>query len=320
MELRHLRYFLALTEELHFGRAAARMHITQPPLSQQIQRLERELGVQLFDRDRRHVRLTTAGELLKIEAQRTVAQADRLLSVAEDVRTGGYGRLRIGFVGSALYGQLPSLLRAVRQQAPQVTISAVELETGPQLVALAGDSLDIGVVRPPTVLPSLNVQVIAQEQLVVALPQDHRLPAGQPVALPDLAGEPFVLFSPQHGSGFWEVIAKACGSAGFAPRVIYEAEHVHTMVGLVASGMGLSLVPEAVRRLLLEGVRYERLADPVPTLPLALAWDPARSFPALERVLEIMLRQARLNGQPASLHGEPRQPASGACPAPSRPR
>lgn len=302
MDLRHLRYFLAVAEELHFGRAAARMHIAQPPLSQQIQRLERELGLQLFERDRRHVRLTRAGELLQIEARRTVAQADRLLQVADDVRTGGAGRLRIGFVGSSLYGQLPSLLRAIRQQAPHVTVSAVELETGPQLAALTTDVLDLGVVRPPAVLPSLAVQVIDEEELVVALPEDHHLPRGRPVALSDLAGAPFVLFSPQHGEGFWEVIVQACGSAGFAPHVVYEAEHVHTMVGLVASGMGVSLVPEAVRRLSLEGVRYERLLNPAPRLPLALAWDPHRSFPALERVLDIVIEQSRRNrgiGAPA---------------------
>ncbi|MCZ2849117.1 LysR substrate-binding domain-containing protein [Modestobacter sp. VKM Ac-2978] len=293
MDLRHLRYFLAVADELHFGRAAARLHIAQPPLSQQIQRLERELGVQLFERDRRHVRLTRAGEVLQVEARRTVAQADRLLDVAEDVRTGGTGRVRLGFVGSSLYGQLPALLRAVRQQAPQLTVSAVELESGPQLAGLLEDTLDLGVLRPPASTPSLAVQVIEEEELVVALPKEHPLPVGRPVALADLADEPFVLFARTHGEGFWQVVTQACGQAGFSPNIVYDAEHVHTMVGLVASGMGVSLVPQAVRRLNLTGVRYERLAGTAPRLPLALAWDPRRSFPALERVLEIVTVQAR---------------------------
>lgn len=293
VDLRHLRYFLAVADELHFGRAAARLHIAQPPLSQQIQRLERELGLQLFERDRRHVRLTRAGEVLQVEARRTVAQADRLLDVAEDVRTGGSGRVRLGFVGSSLYGQLPALLRAVRQQAPQITLSAVELESGPQLAGLAEDTLDIGVLRPPSSIPALAVHVLEQEELVAALPRNHPLPVGQPVDLADLAEEPFVLFHRDHGQGFWQVVVQACGQAGFSPRIVYDAEHVHTMVGLVASGLGVSLVPEAVRRLALTGVRYERLASPAPRLPLALAWDPHRTFPALERVLEILTAQAR---------------------------
>ncbi|WP_222050007.1 LysR substrate-binding domain-containing protein [Modestobacter lapidis] len=293
MDLRHLRYFLAVAEELHFGRAAARLHIAQPPLSQQIQRLERELGLKLFERDRRHVRLTPAGEVLQVEARRTLAQADRLLDVAADVRTGGFGRVRVGFVGSSLYGQLPALLRAVRQQAPQVTLSAVELESGPQLAGLIEDTLDLGVLRPPASTPSLAVQVIEEEELVAALPEDHPLPVGRPVALADLAEEPFVLFTREHGEGFWQVVVQACGQAGFSPNIVFNAEHVHTMVGLVASGMGVSLVPQAVRRLDLTGVRYERIAAPTPRLPLALAWDPRRSFPALERVLEIVTVQAR---------------------------
>lgn len=317
MDLRHLRYFLAVAEELHFGRAAARLHIAQPPLSQQIQRLERELGLTLFDRDRRQVRLTRAGELLQVEARRTVAQADRLIDVARDVRSGGSGRVRIGFVGSSLYGQLPSLLQALRHQAPRVTVSVLELESGPQLAGLAEDTLDLGVLRPPAVTPSLAVHVIAEEELVVALPKDHPLPVGCPVALADLAAEPFVLFTREHGEGFWQVVVQACGLAGFSPRVVFNAEHVHTMVGLVASGMGVSLVPEAVRRLDLAGVRYERLAGPVPRLPLALAWDPHRSFPALERALEIFTAEARRQrgGVPVGGTGAASRRA-----APSRPR
>lgn len=288
MDLRHLRYFLAVAEELHFGRAAARLRIAQPPLSQQIQRLERELGVTLFERDRRHVKLTPEGEILRTEARRTVAQADRLLDVARDVRTGESGRVRIAFVGSSLYGPLPQLMRALRAKAPHITLAVSEMETGPQLAGLAEDGLDLGVLRPPVPVPSLAVRDLVSEDLVVALPDDHPLPVGEEVPLEALAAEPFVLFAAQHGLGFWKAVVQACGAAGFAPNVVYEAEHIHTMVGMVASGLGVSMVPASVRRLGLWGVRYERLRGPAPQLRLALAWEPQRTFPALERVVEIV--------------------------------
>lgn len=299
MDLRHLRYFLAVADELHFGRAAARLHIAQPPLSQQVKRLERELGVALFVRDRRHVKLTREGEILRIEARRTVAQADRLLDVAKDVRAGAAGRVRIAFVGSSLYGPLPQLMRAVRAGAADISLAVSEMETGTQLTELAEDRLDLGVLRPPVPAPSLAVRDLVSEDLVVALPEDHPLPVGKEVPLDALACEPFVLFPAQLGLGFWETVVQACGAAGFAPHIVYEAEHVHTMVGMVASGLGVSLVPASVRRLALWGVRYERLSGRVPQLRLALAWESQRVFPALERVVEIMIDEShRLTAAP----------------------
>jgi len=288
-----LRYFVVVAEELHFGRAAARLHMAQPPLSQQIQRLERELGVQLFERNRRKVELTRAGKILLLEARRAVDQADKVLEVARDVRTGRAGRVRIGFVGSALYGPLPRLLEALRGQAPDVQLSLLEMETGTQLSRLVEDELDLGFMRSPVPYPELAVQEISSEQLVVALPLRHPHPHGEPVRIESLADEPFVLFSAQLGRGFWDLVTRTCGAAGFAPRVVYEAEHVHTMLGMVASGLGVSLVPESVQRVRLDGLRYERVAGEAPRLPLALAWDPRRSFPALEHVIEIVTAESR---------------------------
>lgn len=294
MELRHLRYFVTVAEELHFGRAASRLHMAQPPLSQQIKRLERELGVQLFERTRRKVELTLTGELLLAEARRALAQADRVLDLARDVRTGEAGRVRIGFVGSALYGPLPALLQALRRQAPKITLSILEMETGPQVTGLVNDELDLGFMRPPPeAVPPLAVRVLLSEELVAALPQQHPHPEGEPVPLAALATEPFVLFPASHGHGFWDVVMRACASAGFVPHIVYEAEHVHTMAGMVASGLGVSLLPASMRRLSLDGLRYEDIEGDAPLLPLALAWDPRRPFPALERVIEIITSEVR---------------------------
>jgi Transcriptional regulator len=287
VQIRRLKYFIAVAEELHFGRAAARLHIAQPPLSQQIQRLEEELGLKLFDRDRHSVRLTRAGKLLLLESRRAVAQAERVLSVARDIRTGEAGQVRIGFVGSSLYGGIPTMIRELRMASPDIRITAVEMETGAQLTALNEDVIDLGVVRTSTVPDPLALQIVTSDDLVVALPSDHRIGPREVVRLSQLAEDPFVLFKPENGLGFWELVISSCAAAGFTPHVVYEGEHVHTMIGMVAAGVGVSLVPEPVRSLKIWGVRYARLAEPAPRLPLALAWDPHRSFAALDRVIEV---------------------------------
>jgi DNA-binding transcriptional LysR family regulator len=288
MQIRRFRYFIAVAEELHFGRAAERLHIAQPPLSQQIQRLEQELGLVLFDRNRHSVHLTKAGAELLVEARRAVAQSDRVISVARDIRTGESGRVRIGFVGSALYAGVPAMIRELRQAAPDIRISASEMETGAQLVAINNDVIDLGVVRTPLSTNELAVHAITTDDLIVALPHDHRLARSQTLDLSQLADESFVFFKPDEGRGFWEVVISACAAAGFTPRVEYEADHIHTMVGMVAAGIGVSLVPEPVKALNLWGVRYVPLTPPVPRLPLALAWDARRSFAALDRVVEVL--------------------------------
>lgn len=288
MQIRRFRYFIAVAEELHFGRAAKRLHIAQPPLSQQIQRLEQELGLVLFDRNRHSVHLTKAGAELLVEARRAVAQSDRVISVARDIRTGESGRVRIGFVGSALYAGVPAMIRELRQAAPDIRISASEMETGAQLVAINNDVIDLGVVRTPLSTNELAVHAITTDDLIVALPHDHRLARSQTLDLSQLADESFVFFKPDEGRGFWEVVISACAAAGFTPRVEYEADHIHTMVGMVAAGIGVSLVPEPVKALNLWGVRYVPLTPPVPRLPLALAWDARRSFAALDRVVEVL--------------------------------
>ncbi|MDT0381090.1 LysR substrate-binding domain-containing protein [Streptomyces sp. DSM 42041] len=294
MEIRQLRYFVTVAEELHFGRAAARLHMSQPPLSQQIQRLERHLGFPLFERTRRSVHLTRAGEVLLQEAQRALAQADRAEEVAGLIRSGTAGTVRIGFVGSALYGVLPHALRSLRSRLPDVHFTAREMESNDQLRALEEDVIDLGLTRPPLPLGDLAVRDIHEEALVAALPEGHPLEGrGRPVALRELAAEPFVLFSPEHGSGFWATLARACDDAGFSPEVTYRAEHIHTMIGMVAAGLGVSLVPASAAQLRLGQVRYLPLAGPPVMLRLSLIWDGRRTLPALERVTAVLAEAAR---------------------------
>jgi DNA-binding transcriptional LysR family regulator len=272
MELRHLRYFVVVAEERHFGRAAERLHISQPPLSQQIQRLEKELGLRLFDRDRRQVSLTGAGEQLLGYARQVLVHAERTEGVALQIRQGSHGVVRLGFVGSALYGVLPSQVRRLREQEPGISLTVREMETGQQVEALLDGTIDLGIVRPPLDHPDVTLVDIETEPLVIVVPEAHRFAHRPSLHLQEMAEDEFVLFSRQLGTGYWDTAVQACGAAGFVPRVAYEAEHIHTMVGLVAAGLGISLVPASVVRLQLPGVRYVSLLPPVPELRLALAW------------------------------------------------
>ena len=196
MELRHLRYFLAVAEELDFGRAALRLHIAQPPLSQQIRQLEEELGVQLFRRTRRNVSLTEAGQAFLSEAQRTLEQVERAMEVAQRVDRGEQGQLIIGFVGSATYGLLPKLLRAFRERFPEVAFTLRELTTSQQIQALHEQQIHLGVLRPPVAQEEFLFEPLAQDPLIVALPEQHRL-ATQP-SLP--LGRTFCIFPLPPGS------------------------------------------------------------------------------------------------------------------------
>jgi len=286
MELRHLRYFVIVAEELHFGRAAQRLNLSQPPLSRQVQRLEAELGVALFDRDRHHVALTRAGALLLPEARRALERADGVARVAARLRSGDAGRLRIGYVHSALYGAVPPLLRRFRAQTPGVQLSIRELVTSELVAAVDEDRLDVAFVRPP-VDDALATRVVEEEPLVAVLPDDHELAARSEVELSELAGEPFVLFPRPLGEGLWDAIAKACVAAGFTPRIVQESPQIHTIVGLVAAGVGVTLVPASVRRLALPGVRYVGLTPSSPMVRLAVVWAPTREFPALQRFLDV---------------------------------
>lgn len=285
MELRHLRYYVAVAEELHFHRAAERLHISQPPLSQQIRALESELGVTLLERNRRSVALTAAGAVFLREAREILAAVDAATEAARSVARGEAGRLALGFVGSAMHGALPGVLRAHRRAFPQVQLVLTELPTAGQLEALRAGRIDVGVIRPPVREPGLALETIATEPVVVALPEDHRLAGRAEVGLAELVEEPFVLLARREAPGLHESLAQAMADAGGVPRVVQEAREMQTVVGLVAAGLGVSLVPASVGADEHHGVAYRPVAGSAPTVELALAWRPEDRSPVLAAFL-----------------------------------
>ncbi|PXY29048.1 hypothetical protein BAY59_15545 [Prauserella coralliicola] len=274
MELRHLRYFAAVAEELHFGRAAERLGIRQPPLSQQIKALEDDLGVALFDRSSRRVRLTAAGQTLYPAARDILASVQAARRTTRRAGRGESGELSLGFVGSATNVLLPEALRAFRRDYPDVTLHLRELTTMQQAHALREGALDVGLLRPP--LPAdaaagLTVDPVGAERLMAALPVDHPLAAERVVDAGRLAAEPFVLFPRELGPGLHDRILGYCAEAGFAPAIAQEAVQMQTIVALVASGLGVSVVPSSVARTRRQGAVFRPLRPSARVVHLAVA-------------------------------------------------
>jgi DNA-binding transcriptional LysR family regulator len=267
MELRHLRYFVAVTEELHFGRAARRLGISQPPLSQQIKALEDELGVALFERTSRQVALTGPGRLFLAEARRTLAQAAHAIDIARRAQQGEVGELSIGFSSSVPFTPVVvDALSAFRESRPAVRLNLTEMPRGEQIEALAQERIDIGFIRgfeTPSLSIPVNVRMLMTEPLLVAMRSDHPL-AGQ-ARLPtieDLRDAPFVLYERTFGAGFNEHLTRLCARAGFAPRVVQEATGLSTLLGLVAAGMGITVITRSLGVLHPENIVFRTLDDP----------------------------------------------------------
>jgi len=289
MELRHLRYFIAVAEECHFGRAAERLHIAQPPLSQQIRQLEGELGVKLLTRTTRRVELTSAGARYLERARSILAGVDAAGEEAVRVADGRIGRVVIGFTGSATYELLPSLSRRLRQQSPGIELDLRgELLTPSQVDGLIAGTLDIGFLRPPVRSPEIDVQPLRREPLVVVLPEAHPQASRSRLSLADLADEPFISYPSQHRSVVHDAVLDACQSAGFTPRATEVAE-TSTLVSFVAAGLGVALVPASVQHLRITGAVYRPLAGS-PTVELAVATRRDETSPAVRRVLELAER------------------------------
>jgi DNA-binding transcriptional LysR family regulator len=246
MELRHLKYFVAVAEELHFSRAAERLHIAQPPLSQQIKALEGELGVKLLERTRRKVELTPAGRLFLDEARLTLKQAERAQRIAVEVEQGVRGRLRIGFVTSASYSILPIVIRRFRRENPFIDLELAEMTPSQQLHAVEHREIDAGILRPPVGHTCLILDTVLEEPMVVALPVEHPKARQKAVDLKALAEDAFVMFPRHHGPGINDVIMQACHDVGFVPNVSYEPNEMQTILAYVAGGLGISLVPQSL--------------------------------------------------------------------------
>jgi DNA-binding transcriptional LysR family regulator len=271
VELRQLRYFVAVAEELHFRRAAARLHISQPPLSQQIHALEQELGCTLLERTRRRVELTPAGEAFLRDARAMLAELDVAVSTARAIDAGQSGVLRVAFVGSALLSIVPAAVQRFRRARPGVEIDLRERSTTEQLRALSTGVVDVGLVRPPIETDAdLHAQVVMSERTIAAIPVGHELARLRRIPLGRLAAEPLVLFPRRQAPGFHDLLIGRLAATGASPHVVQYAPEMMTIIGLVAAGIGVSPVPASVAHLAIDGVTYRPLSGAPDTELVAL--------------------------------------------------
>lgn len=289
MELRHIRYFVVVAEECHFGRAAQRLHMAQSPLSQQIKQLESELGVALLTRSTRKVALTPAGECYLERGREILAAVDAAQEEAGRVNAGEVGRLCIGFTGSATYELLPSIARAVRADFPDLTLDLRgEMLTPDQVAALHERTLDIGLLRPPVRDPGLEVTVLRREPFVAVLPASHPLAGRGAVRLADLHDERFISYPSHHRSVVYQAAFDACVRAGFRPTAVQEVAETSTLVSLVAAGIGVALVPASVQHLQITGATYQPLAGTAEVVELAVVKRAGDDRPHVARVLALI--------------------------------
>ncbi len=275
VESRRLRAFVDLAEELHFGRAAVRLGIAQPQLSVQIRSLETMLGARLFDRDRRHVTLTEVGREFLPEAKAILARIAMARRRVEGLVRGEAGYLRIGFAATAPFNAvMRGIIGGFRRQWPGVGLSLAEMSTTDQFAGLLEGKIDVGFLRPgPGVVPDmLTVLTVSREPLVAVLPADHALAEKDTLSIAELAGQPFILHPRERGPGLYDTIIGLCAAAGFRPSVDIEVHQLPTIVSLAATGLGISIVPEALSNAAMEGARFIALSDPGAEVTLAVAF------------------------------------------------
>jgi DNA-binding transcriptional LysR family regulator len=264
MEIRRLRYFLAVAEELSFTRAAERLHIAQPPLSLQIRALEQELGAQLFDRSQRHVYLTQAGRHLFERARDILAAVEAAKAEVRCAELGDVGMLHLGYASSAMFtSSLTSAIKQFQSAFPQVLLTLHEMTSLDQLNALHYQTLDAGIVRKTDVkLPrGIMIEEWYRAPLVAAIAHDHPLVRKRTIGIADLSAQPFIMYPRESGIGLYWQVLRLCTSAGFRPRIAREVQELTTIVGLVDAGEGVAIVPADTQSIKLPGVAYVRLRD-----------------------------------------------------------
>ncbi|MFF5159284.1 LysR family transcriptional regulator [Streptomyces sp. NPDC000348] len=292
LPLPQLHAFAVLAEELHFGRAATRLGIAQPPLSQQIRRLEEKVGHPLFHREPGSVTLTPAGRELLPAVRRALTGLTDGLSAARAAGSGRTGRLRIGFAASLALTVLPGLLRAFRQRFPDVHLDIHEMTTAPQIAALHGRTIDIGLLRePPTGEPEIGLRTVLTEPFVAVLPAAHPLAARRTVELARLADSPFVLLPREAGPLLHDRITALCAEAGFTPRIAQHAVEWQTVCALVETGLGVSLAPASIRRIRLKGVAFRAVAPGTARTRVAVAWRRNDPNPLVANLLATVGRE-----------------------------
>jgi DNA-binding transcriptional LysR family regulator len=286
--LEQLRGLVAVAEELHFGRAAARLRMTQPPLSRQIQKLEAAVGAQLLDRDNRRVALTPAGEAFLVEARRILALAEAAPNLARRVSSGSRGVVRIGFTAASTFGVLGRLLNQVARELPEVHLDLAEMVTREQIAALSSEELDLGLARPPFDAETFASRLLYREPLLLAVPAGHRLAAlDRPAGAEDIANEPLILHSPQNARYFYDLVVSMVPLAH--ENVVHSASQILTMLWLVSAGRGIAFVPASATRLGIPDVAYAALATPIrEPVELHLLWPRRSGNPALRAVLDVL--------------------------------
>lgn len=299
MELRHLRYFVAVAEELHFGRAADRLNISQPPLSQQIQALEDELGVRLLERTKRRVTLTQAGQLFLDQARLALAQVERATDVAQRAGLGEIGALKVGFTASAPFTSIiPRSLLAFRRAYPDVRLELQEMNSRGVVEALGNDQVEVGVIRPIALPGSIVALPLFSEPLVAVLNAGHPLGGkpNVPLALSALAEDAFVFFPRGFGTGLYDQLMTLAGQAGFSPKISQEVGDSLTIIGLVAAGLGVSVLPASYRCVAIDNVVYRPLLDHGAETSVLLVRRSGEPSPVVRAFVEIVSEEARQRG------------------------
>jgi DNA-binding transcriptional LysR family regulator len=287
IELRHLRHFVAVAEELHFGRAATRLRMAQPALSQSVITLEKAVGAQLLIRTTRTVTLTPAGRVFLDECRRVLAQVEHAIERVQQAERGEAGLLRIGYVVSASYELLPPILVEFRRRSPGVALQTLSRSTTELTDLLLDDDLSVGFVREPREHPELERERLFSEKLVAVLPADHPVSERSSARLAQLADEPFIMFDRNRAPGLYDKVVSSCIDAGFTPHIIPQSSDVQSVLGLVAGGLGVTVVPASFRHLTIDGLSYRKLTDVNTTVELFAVWRRDQHTSVLEGFLDV---------------------------------
>jgi DNA-binding transcriptional LysR family regulator len=294
VELRHLRYFVTVAEERHFGRAAERLHMAQPPLSQQIRQLETELGVTLLHRTTRRVELTPAGEAYLVRARAVLDAVQEATVEARQVQAGLVGRITIGCVGSATYSLLPLLARELRAELPGIEFGfRGEMLVPEQVAALQDGAIDVALLRPPFDERGLEVTLLRRERLIVALPESHRLASRRRLRVVDLRDEDLIVHASRRGAVMYDTVLRLCRDAGFEPRFRHEVAETSTLVTLVAGGLGIAVVPQPVSAFGVPGATYRPLIGVPAGVKLVVAHRATDPAPHVARAVAAVVRLVR---------------------------
>jgi len=289
METRLLKYFSVLAEELHFGKAAKRLYISQPPLSRQIMDLEEELGVRLFNRTKRNVQLTSYGKYLKEESYKLFIQIDVIKNHLQSMKDGVSSQVKISYVGDFMYSIFPEILSRLRKNYPMIQTVLSELDTESQISSLMTGLVDIGFIRTPVEEKSLAIKRIIEESFALVLSKSHPLASRKKPPLKEMANEPYVGLSPRCSPSIRNNVISICNKAGFLPNVVHAVSQIHSIVKLVERNLGYSIIPSGIKEAFQQKVRFFELDDYPERAELSLAYNPKQIDETSMKVIDLVL-------------------------------